>query len=97
MISHNIGSQKSAPSRINKENVSLKSKGLLVGGQNAVLNCTTTRSTETTACHESANDCDCSILCEEVEAGIRAQKNGKVDGVDNILAELIKAWRGDSD
>ena len=32
-ISHNRGSQKSAPSQANKETVSLKNKRLLVNGQ----------------------------------------------------------------
>ena len=41
-------------------------------------------------CQESANGDDHPILREEVEAGIRALKNGKAAGVDNIQTELIK-------
>ena len=41
-------------------------------------------------CQESANDDDHPILREEIEAGVRALKNGKAAGVDNIQTELIK-------
>ena len=48
-ISQYRGSQESTQSKTSKESFSLKSKRLLVGGQNTAQNFTTTRSTETPA------------------------------------------------